>query len=205
MAKKGENTTCPVCGTVFYRFPSQIKLGRDITCSRTCAARHFRDKGTMVNCRRCGKEFYRRASLAEKGYANYCSKPCQAADHSLKVERCCTQCGKTFMKDQWSVNVLGNGGRFCSRVCIDKFKRKLRKRGEQEMFTNWQKREWMNAACARCGSTHRLELDHIIPRFAGGKATRENAQTLCGSCNRKKFWTDDYALYEHMLKRRLVS
>lgn len=203
LAIKGENKSCPVCGVVYYRYPSQIKSGRNITCSRTCAARYFRDTGTTANCRRCGKEFYRRVSLAEKGYANYCSKPCQAADRSLKVECCCVQCGKTFLKDQWSVNVLGSGGHFCSRKCIDIFKRRLRKRGEQEMFTNWQKHEWMTASCVRCDATENLELDHVIPRFAGGKATRENAQTLCGSCNRKKFWTDDYDLYEQALKQRV--
>lgn len=202
MAKKGVETSCPVCGSVFYRYQSQIELGRNVTCSRTCAARHFRDKGKNVNCKRCGKEFYQKPSLAKKGYANYCSKPCQAADRSKKIECVCVQCNKPFLKAHWNVNVLGSGGRFCSRVCIDQFKRKLRKRGEQEMFTNWQKREWKGASCVKCESTENLELDHIFPRFAGGKATRENAQTLCRYCNRLKFWTDDYPLYERLLTQR---
>jgi 5-methylcytosine-specific restriction endonuclease McrA len=106
------------------------------------------------------------------------------------------------MKDHWSVKL--GWGKFCSRVCIDTFKRKLRKRGEKEMFTNWQKREWKTQCCAKCQTTTKLELDHILPRFAGGKATRENAQTLCATCNRKKFWGEDYALYQTMLKQRTL-
>ena len=87
-------------------------------------------------------------------------------------------------------------------MCADRFKRKLRKRGEQEMFTEWQKRKWKDASCRRCGSATRLELDHIVSRFAGGKATRENAQTLCGKGNNRKFWEDEYPLYVELLTRR---
>lgn len=201
MAKRGQNTICPVCGVLFYRYPSAIKRGRDFTCSRTCAARHFRDKGIMVNCGTCGKEIYRRKSLAEKGYANFCSKPCWAASRNIKVECSCLQCGAFFMKGRWEVENT-NGGRFCTRSCADKFKRKLRKRGEQEMFTQWQRREWIDTKCARCNAAERLELDHIIPRFAGGRATRENAQTLCRTCNRNKFWIDDYPKYRDLLTLR---
>ncbi len=159
----------------------------------------------IVLCQNCGKLFRGRPVKTEYGFSKYCSRACEVAKRpNPPVERTCGQCGKTFMKDHWSVNVVGNGGKFCSRVCIDMFKRKLRKRGEQEMFTNWQKREWKDDHCARCKETTFLELDHRVPRFAGGKATRENAQTLCRTCNRKKFWTDDYPLYLKLLKQRTL-
>lgn len=201
MAKKGQDTNCPNCGILFYRFPSAIKNGRDFTCSRECAARVFRDKGTEVPCKTCGVHFYRRKSLADKGYANFCSKECWGADRSNKIECTCVQCGEAFLREHHAVTKAG-GGKFCTRSCADKFKRKLRKRGELNMFTNWQKREWLAVECAKCGDTDRLELDHIHPRFAGGEATKENAQTLCRPCNRKKFWTDDYPLYEQFLRQR---
>jgi 5-methylcytosine-specific restriction endonuclease McrA len=108
------------------------------------------------------------------------------------------------MKPWYDVNKAG-GSKFCSRKCIDTFKRKIRKREEQEMFTGWQKREWKDSSCKKCGTTDKLELDHIMPRFAGGKASRENAQTLCRTCNRKKFWTEDYELYQNMLKLRTIT
>lgn len=118
-----------------------------------------------------------------------------------RVACTCANCGKGFESPHYQVNVMG-GGKFCSKQCFAIFRRKLRKRGEQEMFTAWQKREWKDDKCSRCGATEKLELDHIVPRFAGGKATRENAQTLCRLCNRLKFWTDDFPLWESLLKLR---
>jgi 5-methylcytosine-specific restriction endonuclease McrA len=197
-----ENSTCPACGERFYRYPSQIAAGVRITCSRTCAGQ-FRRKGSMQVCETCGIEFYRRKSLADKGYGRFCSHACELKSRNRNgpLNCICQQCGTSFVKDHWSVSL--GGGKFCSRACIDRFKRKLRKRGEKEMFTNWQKREWKDAKCAKCGATSGLELDHIIARFAGGKAIRDNAQTLCRRCNRRKFWEEDYPLYESLLKQRV--
>lgn len=41
-------------------------------------------------------------------------------------------------------------------------------------------------ACRKCGSKNRLTIDHIIPESRGGKATIDNCQTLCKSCNSRK-------------------
>ena len=40
--------------------------------------------------------------------------------------------------------------------------------------------------CARCGSTKRLEMDHIIPLCVGGTSDDINLQTLCYDCHVKK-------------------
>ncbi|WP_428194571.1 HNH endonuclease, partial [Deinococcus saxicola] len=40
--------------------------------------------------------------------------------------------------------------------------------------------------CLCCGSTARLQVDHIQPRYLGGSHDPENLQTLCGVCNRLK-------------------
>lgn len=39
--------------------------------------------------------------------------------------------------------------------------------------------------CTNCGSTHRLEIDHIKPFALGGKTTKENLRVLCYSCNQR--------------------
>ena len=194
---KSAPRTCPVCGTSFYRPPSN----KDITCSRTCAARHFRDKGETVACVRCGKPFWRTAYAANRGFGTTCSRECHFALRSKMVDCVCQGCGEQFQSAHYQVNVMG-GGKFCSRKCQRHARRKLRKRGERNMFTSWQKQEWKAEACERCGSTERLELDHRVPRFAGGTTERSNAQTLCRTCNRKKFWTDDYALYLTLVRQR---
>jgi 5-methylcytosine-specific restriction endonuclease McrA len=40
--------------------------------------------------------------------------------------------------------------------------------------------------CRKCGATHELQFDHIIPVVMGGSNEPENVQILCGPCNRKK-------------------
>jgi hypothetical protein len=191
--------TCPVCGVEFNRFPSEAK--KRITCSRTCAARMFRDKGEVAQCAHCGGDFYRNRFKVSKGHGTTCSRACHFALRRKRVTATCIQCDSPFEVPHYQINVMG-GGKFCTRRCTDIFKRKLRKRGEQNMFTNWQKREWKDEQCAKCGATEKLELDHIVPRFAGGTTERTNAQTLCRTCNRKKFWTDDYPLYLTYLRLR---
>lgn len=52
-----------------------------------------------------------------------------------------------------------------------------------------QQRNYLESLCAFCGSTTALQLDHIIPRFMGGRNIRSNAQTLCEPCNH---WKHDH-------------
>ena len=54
-------------------------------------------------------------------------------------------------------------------------------------FTRLQTRILKGPICVGCGTTKRLALDHIIPIFAGGGNMDSNAQTLCVSCNSKKY------------------
>jgi 5-methylcytosine-specific restriction endonuclease McrA len=41
-------------------------------------------------------------------------------------------------------------------------------------------------ACVRCGCGINLEVDHIIPLYAGGAESDANRQTLCKICHAKK-------------------
>lgn len=38
-------------------------------------------------------------------------------------------------------------------------------------------------ACVRCGSTDKLQIDHILPQSCGGPHVIGNLRTLCRSCN----------------------
>ena len=40
--------------------------------------------------------------------------------------------------------------------------------------------------CVKCGSSEKLEYDHIIPIALGGSNTDRNLQLLCEPCNRSK-------------------
>lgn len=42
-------------------------------------------------------------------------------------------------------------------------------------------------ACLCCGSTEKIQIDHILPISKGGENNIENLQPLCWKCNRAKF------------------
>jgi hypothetical protein len=44
-----------------------------------------------------------------------------------------------------------------------------------------------SGACAACGASEGLEIDHKIPICRGGDNSRENLQALCVTCNRLKW------------------
>lgn len=59
----------------------------------------------------------------------------------------------------------------------DQGPRKVGKNLREEVF------ERDGHKCVRCGSTERLQADHILPQSAGGPHILENLRTLCRSCN----------------------
>lgn len=66
--------------------------------------------------------------------------------------------------------------------------RLLRKRAIRELpliCSNAQCRQVLDLTAPR-GSATAAELDHIIPRRAGGTDTIENVQWMCAPCNRRK-------------------
>lgn len=56
--------------------------------------------------------------------------------------------------------------------------------------------------CNYCGSTHELEIDHILPVSKGGNSNAENLQVLCKQCNILKF--NHIVNQEECLKQRKV-
>lgn len=49
-----------------------------------------------------------------------------------------------------------------------------------------------DAACANCGATEQLVVDHVLPIAKGGLSAYANLQLLCAECNRikGKLWFD---------------
>jgi hypothetical protein len=50
----------------------------------------------------------------------------------------------------------------------------------------WDVWERDDFTCKKCGSRRDLTVDHIHPESKGGRATLENCQTLCRTCNSSK-------------------
>lgn len=103
---------CARCKKTFFAWPSKIKKGLSIYCSKSCARGNPPIKR---KCKTCGKDFLAGASSANRrGY--FCSKLCFTNKPSNKKDKKCEYCGKSFRV------ILGEfargGGRFCSRRCF---------------------------------------------------------------------------------------
>ena len=106
---------CPICGKVFYAYPSYIKRGRGIYCSKEC-----KDVGKSTKIERicpvCGKIFYVKPSYIKKGGGIYCSRDCWGIGKTTKIEKICPICGKVFYTIPSKIEM--GGGIYCSRECM---------------------------------------------------------------------------------------
>lgn len=189
----GQTLTCKICNTEFYRPRSYLKRWNNATCSRGCAA-VLRLRGEETVCQHCGKAFYRMRRDMLKGFGKFCSNECDGAAKQVRVTVQCEHCGDTLRRTPFQMKRQKR--HFCSTGCHNTWKQRFGNRRSANAFTVNQKRDWMGDSCARCGRTDELELDHILPRFAGGLSTKENSQTLCRKCNREKYWYEDLRRYD---------
>lgn len=186
----GETRNCTTCGKEFYRPPSYVAAWPSATCSRKCAAVN-RLKGEARNCKQCGKGFYALKRDIDKGFGIYCSNDCNGAAYRRQVTVKCNWCSKPIQR---VFNEAANRKTlYCDMTCKTAWNRRFYARRSRK-FSPWHKKAWRETFCRRCGSTTNLQLDHIIPRFAGGMPVRENAQTLCRPCNLRK-QQEDLILY----------
>lgn len=192
--KEAPFRTCEVCGCQFYRPPSFAAKWPCRTCSRKCAA-VLRNKSVDRTCRACGKAFRPLRSWVKKGFGIYCSKACNGAGYAeeRRVGVTCRWCKSSYTVPKHHIGTRKK--HFCNQRCRLAWQRRYGTRKGVNAFTTEQKLDWIGDNCIRCGTTEQLELDHIIPRFAGGLPTRDNAQTLCRKCNREKFWLEDLHKY----------
>ena len=191
-----EPQTCPVCKEQFYKPPSHLLKWPGRTCSRSCAAVLRRRDRIERRCQHCGKSFAARADQVAKGFGLYCSKRCNGLACVKRLDVACRWCSSMVSVAPWEHQTRKK--HFCGVDCRVAWQRRFGTKKGVNAFTSEQKALWLELHCHRCGTTQTLELDHIIPRFAGGKAVRENAQTLCRKCNREKFWNEDLSRYEHI-------
>jgi 5-methylcytosine-specific restriction endonuclease McrA len=197
------NCTCEVCKEEFYKPPSHLAKWPARTCSRGCAAVLRRSDRVERQCRHCGKSFAARADQVAKGFGIYCSNRCNGLATLTKVDLPCRWCSTTVSVP---FHRYANTKKiFCGVDCRIEWQRRFGTKKGVNAFSSEQKAAWLDSACCRCGTTECLELDHIIPRFAGGKATRDNAQTLCRKCNREKFWLEDLERYKLTRKQAVAG
>jgi HNH endonuclease len=174
--RRGETLTCEVCNSLFYRPQSMIAEGKSRFCSEPCRLRahelrmidrtHPRPqnmRGNGINCFHCGKLVYRKKSELIRNVGK--------------------TCGDTICVSAYGRSLWGLAPHDPESFRLPRARRRYRGKSN---FSSMQRATWIDDKCAWCSTTDNLTLDHIIPVCCGGKATRENAQTLCGSCNNWK-------------------
>lgn len=186
--KTGEMIPCCVCGTLHYRSANYLlREHKRMTCgNRECVSRSMmgegnpfygraHDQGTIDKIRAS-----KRARPGRKGgKKGYRHTPEARAAMSAALKR------------RWAENRDKMLAQY-AHLRKEKARELLRYRRN---FTPAQRRDWKDAACAWCGCTDRLILDHIIPAMCGGTNERKNAQTLCQPCNVWKMWHVDRRLF----------
>ncbi len=187
--KTGVTLDCPICNKAFYIPASQAARKPVHTCSAECGFALIARQRVHRVCVECGKPFTMNEQRAKVTAGLYCSNACNG---KAMVSRAVVQCAwcKSDL-ERVAYKIKKQKRHFCDLTCTHEWKQRYGTDRGRGAFTAKQKRDWMEPCCKRCGITEDLQLDHIIPKFAGGSNTKDNAQTLCRKCNREKFWLED--------------
>jgi 5-methylcytosine-specific restriction endonuclease McrA len=79
-----------------------------------------------------------------------------------------------------------NKQRYHQHVANSKMKRKIAQEARTFKILDKEYRKLYASACAFCGSTKKITMDHIIPISRSGNHSVGNLQPLCQSCNSSK-------------------
>ena len=187
--RQGIESTCLVCGTVFYRGPANIKLAKPKFCSRACMDKFRTGRGNPFWNRKHSDETRKKISAARKGKC-LGNKNALGYKHIDEAKKRIGEASKLLWESQRDMMLESRLNGKDHPLHKLPHERRYRKN-----FTPRQRKEWKADKCAFCGITRDLELDHIIPIFNGGKNVRENCQTLCRGCNLWKTHNIDVPAY----------
>lgn len=159
-------------------------------CSRACVYADQRPKDSKV-CGGCGATFYKADLDGIIGRAwrerQFCSQACRRAERFKKV---CPTCRRDFETPSY-VNAD-----HCSRECrlapirrLDGPRPPRRPHDVANRLAVWRRavKKRDGHQCVLCGSSERLEADHILPqwKYPELRYDVENGRTLCRPCHSK--------------------
>lgn len=182
----------------------QVRVSsNNIYCSKSCRSKHLR---TSRVCHFCGKSFsVLKSSIgpATNASGNFCSKQCytehrktQTGELNNNYNSVIQQCG-TCKKDIKVINCKAGTVRFCSLDCRSAF-HAGRYAGEKNPWWKgghknyregfaFAKTKYFSGMlfCAKCGTTKKIHIHHIIPFRYTKDNSPSNLIPLCASCHRK--------------------
>lgn len=145
----------------------------------------YRDTGGKKWCPNCGEykgtDEFPRSKNRWDGLAQYC-KPCFVEKTMLrrKVDNGVLEQHKRYIR-KWKQTDDGKRSVARSRVVAYEKRRDtyIRWSSDDEAYI----RNKFGHRCAYCGTEDKLELEHFIPVYHGGKAHPGNLLYACGKCN----------------------
>lgn len=166
--------------------------GRIAGAKRRGLARHSRvsegrPRITAI-CSRCGTNFPTTNYAISRAKRHFCSMACKLQYYG--VQRTCKWCGEQFRAIRSRTKGIAknnSSANFCSKACYHRWLCKPDRttgRGSQWRQSRLQA---INRApfCAKCGTTKRLDVHHIVPF----RMTRDNRPInlipLCKSCHKQ--------------------
>jgi 5-methylcytosine-specific restriction endonuclease McrA len=113
------NLICPICGAEYTAHESNLKHGRNRTCSYTCgralAAQKLSGpkKQSDLQCGYCKKIIFLQPNQAKR--RKFCSRLCSQLAQQQRIEVSCARCDKTFRLPIWQVEK--STVQYCSTTC----------------------------------------------------------------------------------------
>lgn len=167
---------CAGCGATAWKWPCKVRKAKRLYCGAACQRAHrtgdanpnWRGGDQQRTCRQCGKVFSAIFAEAARGKGLFCTVECRVAYGRIHPD-------------------------FRTARKMMRHRRECRLRATRETLGTHTDQEWQallaryGGRCAHCGTTERIERDHIIPLSKGGDDTIDNLQPLCGTCNRRKW------------------
>ena len=189
---------CKECGKEFSEYPSRIKEGRGIFCSKNCMGEwyslHLKGKNSprwnggkeKYICAECGKEVVRYSR--EKREMVFCSRECHgkwlsknqtgknnSAWKDRKIKRICQICGRKF--EVFISRINENRGFFCSKECYS-VNQSITLKGEDSPF--WQGGLSFEPYCYKFNNDLKERVREFFDRkcYVCGLTEEENEQRL---------------------------
>lgn len=164
----------------------------------------------IIYCIRCGE--YKHGPGTRSSLCNECVdagfKYCSKCDSILPISefggnnKYCRPCNAAYSRDRYQHdeafrnNKRSINNAWVSKNCLEKsdwhakeLRRKLLRRNAIGTYTieQWNKSlDYFNHACAYCGTTTDLTIEHIIPVSKGGTHYIYNLIPACSACNYSK-------------------
>lgn len=183
--------TCQHCGSQRHYPASVLARIAGKYCSKKCegAARSLR---VEIACSHCGTLFTRRRDKALPN--STCGVECAghmrrhpgpwSLSPDVSARRAYFRSYAESRRDE--INAASAAWAKAHRPYRNMIQQ-LRRAGGSITLDQWSAiLEQHGNACAGCGGTERLEMDHIVPVIRGGLTVAENLQPLCRYCNASK-------------------